>query len=487
MNTADIWHIIEGFKLSFHEEAAKPLTDYKFSESTAIIPIVGPTSKFGGGGTMSTLELREQIRKVANDSLAEQVLLYFDTPGGQVSGNLDFAKDVADLSAAKPTFSFAADLLASAGYEVASQTGKIIGNDSSFIGSIGTMSVLHDTSEMFSRMGVKAIPLTSGGMKGAGMDGVPITEETIQYSQGLIDSMNDQFIEAVAKGRNMDADRVRELADGRLHIAADAARLGLIDEIGSLDEAIEGLVKFSPQQRHFSMYASNGSGNPAGVALPVSRPALMPVSEVTPQGQPALQPAAVATPALPALSPTVQDPVAPTVVAAVPTVPTATPADPRQFATIEDIEAACPHAPADFILAQVKAKATVQQAQTAFIGLMASEVLQLRSAQQVAPVALPPAIQQAPQLVAQPALQAPAMPGNDPVLQDPNQSTWPGNAHSYWMMQVEQERDSLKAAGYNAHEAQKQAVFGVNARYPGLRDEAYAETNAKGPVYAPKR
>ena len=171
--------------------------------------------------------------------------MHVDSPGGEVSGNLDLAGDVRALSEIKPTFTYASDMLASAAYETASQTGRIYSNAGALVGSIGTMSSMIDASELAANMGVKVIPITSGGMKGEGMFGTPVTQEQINYRQGLINSMNNQFIEAVASGRNMDHNQARGLADGRVHMAADAVQLGLIDGVTSLETAISNLQNFT--------------------------------------------------------------------------------------------------------------------------------------------------------------------------------------------------------------------------------------------------
>ena len=78
-------------------------------------------------------------------------------------------------------------------------------------------------------------------MKDAGVMGTPITEEQEAYFQSIIDGLTTQFVNTVARGRTVHASQAREWADGRVHLAADAAALGLIDGIRSLSQAISEL------------------------------------------------------------------------------------------------------------------------------------------------------------------------------------------------------------------------------------------------------
>ena len=136
--------------------------------------------------------------------------------------------DVRNLSQNKPTFAYGSDMMASAAYYVASQAGQVHSNESGFTGSIGVMSTLVDTSKVLQDAGVTVHSVDSGGVKNLGTPGIPITAEHIEYQQQRINQMTNQFIDSVAVGRNMQPNSVRALADGRVHIAADAVQMGLM-------------------------------------------------------------------------------------------------------------------------------------------------------------------------------------------------------------------------------------------------------------------
>jgi ClpP class serine protease len=105
------------------------------------------------------------------------------------------------------------------------------------VGSIGTYTAIEDTSGAYEKSGVKVHVISSGGVKGGGVDGAPVSDAYIEETQKRIDAITDLFVDAVAKGRGLSKSKVKGMADGRIHLAAAAKDMGLIDRIASLDEA----------------------------------------------------------------------------------------------------------------------------------------------------------------------------------------------------------------------------------------------------------
>lgn len=247
---SELWEILPGYVISLTEEGpAASSEDWRQIDGTAIIDVNGPTSKFGGGGTASSMVARAKLRNAIASPEVDSVMLTFDSPGGTVSGTHDFAMDVRNASAIKPTFAYGSDMMASAAYHVASQAGRVFANPSAFVGSIGVVSTLVDASQLAETQGVKVHQVSSGGMKGMGTFGTPITAEHLAYQQDRINQVTDQFIESVAVGRGMQSGAVRSLADGRVHIAADAARLGLIDSVVPFEQSLGILRDYTNWKR----------------------------------------------------------------------------------------------------------------------------------------------------------------------------------------------------------------------------------------------
>jgi protease-4 len=106
------------------------------------------------------------------------------------------------------------------------------------VGSIGTYAVLMDTSEADKKMGYKPVLVTSGGVKGAGADGV-VTPELIESMQKMVNSLTNDFVSTVAAGRKLSFQQAQSLATGEIWTGAEAMTNGLIDTIETASALIE--------------------------------------------------------------------------------------------------------------------------------------------------------------------------------------------------------------------------------------------------------
>jgi signal peptide peptidase SppA len=208
----------------------------------ATISMVGPMmkgdSKFGGTNTLRT---RRAIRSAVADTAVKAVLLHIDSPGGTAAGTEQLANDVRKANTKKPVHAHIEDTGASAAYWVASQARRITATPMSEVGSLGTIAVVEDASEQYGTAGVKVHVISTGPYKGAFTGGVPITEEHLEFLQGLVDGLNKHFLDGVSRGRGMAIGKVRESADGRWFLAAEAQERGLIDAVGTIDDATHSI------------------------------------------------------------------------------------------------------------------------------------------------------------------------------------------------------------------------------------------------------
>jgi protease-4 len=109
-------------------------------------------------------------------------------------------------------------------------------------GSIGVIMSLYNASGLFQMIGVRSDPIKSGANKDLGNPGRPMTPEERQILQGMVMSFYDQFVHVVAEGRHLPEERVRALADGRVYTGLEAHRLGLVDEVGYLEDALQAAL-----------------------------------------------------------------------------------------------------------------------------------------------------------------------------------------------------------------------------------------------------
>ena len=531
-NLRGLWSIMpQHMPSSISTQVSRESGGLQKHENIAFVELRGPLSKDGVFSEVgSTRMFRRQLRQAADDRSVEGVIVLIESPGGHVAGTAEAAADLADLDAIKPVMAFVEDLGGSAAFWIASQATAIHATDSAWVGSIGTFMMLHDFSGMFNDLKIKAIPITTGKFKGAGTMGTEVTAEQIEMFQGLVDQTNEFFIDAVARGRRMHESRVRQVADGRVFLAAEAVELGLIDRVSSLTDSIEAFRSSLTSARSIFAMSSNGQGilaQPVSTQQPVNEPlpqlgenelrrALNIANAMSPlvansqgqQPQQATQPAPTQQNPGAAASTPVADP-QPQASAAPPNAPPAAPAGVSQTpATLEQIKSACPGVGNDFVVAMLERQATVDQAREAYAQALLQENQQLRqqASQPQEPAAnsmqnLPAPTdnsgfarsawtQTAPQpqpqqFVPQPYPGAQGFTGSDqahngPILPDPDDGSSGGaSASDQWYAAVRKEKQILVDKGMHPAAAQPKAVSAADRKNPGLREMHLAECDYK--------
>ena len=227
------------------------------ADGAAVIPVSGVIAKYASmvngvsspRGT-SIEKLTGQLAEARADRLVSSILLYIESPGGSIAGLGDFARQVYETSFEIPVVAFIDDLGASAAYWIASQANYIYANQTAEVGSIGAYTVYLDSSERAKQEGLKFHIFRSGPNKGTGQPGVKITAENQATIQTIVDDYYEIFINAVLRGRAgaIDKEALREAADGRTFIAADAVELGLVDAISTIENVMAASLPDVRQQ-----------------------------------------------------------------------------------------------------------------------------------------------------------------------------------------------------------------------------------------------
>ena len=130
------------------------------------------------------------------------------------------------------------DVGASGGYYVALAADRILAHPTTVTGSIGVLMLTLNASGLLEKIGVSASYVKSGEFKDMGSPFRSIRPEERALFQDLIDRFFGRFVELVARSRKLDEAKVRSFADGRIYTAGEALSLGLIDQIGYLEDAI---------------------------------------------------------------------------------------------------------------------------------------------------------------------------------------------------------------------------------------------------------
>lgn len=231
-------------------EQAELRSQLTVQDGVAVIALHGVLMKHYSSmqESTSTVVARRLVRGAVASRDVGAILLHIDSPGGTVAGMQELAGDIAAASQAKPMIAFCENLCASAAYWAASQAGKIVASPIALVGSIGTYGVIQDFSAAATLKGIKVHVVKAGAHKGAGVPGTEITAEQLAEHQRIVNELNGFFVRGVAAGRGIPLARAEELADGRVHIAAEAQRLGLIDGVQSLDATFTKLAALAQQR-----------------------------------------------------------------------------------------------------------------------------------------------------------------------------------------------------------------------------------------------
>jgi protease-4 len=199
------------------------------------------SSLLGGDGDNPTSLFRERLDAAASDSHVKAVVLRINSPGGAVTASDIMYQEVCRFRAdtGKPVVACMMDVAASGGFYVAMGCDRIFSHPTTVTGSIGVIMSLYNASGLFAMLGVKSDPIKSGPNKDLGNPGRPMTDEERAILQGMVSSFYEQFVTVVVRGRpGVPEERVRALADGRVYTGLEAHKLGLVDEVGYLDDAI---------------------------------------------------------------------------------------------------------------------------------------------------------------------------------------------------------------------------------------------------------
>lgn len=187
-----------------------------------------------------------EIDRLIGDLNNRGMVLYVDSPGGGIFESDELyckVKEYRDITG-RPVYASMASMAASGGYYISTPADKIYANRNCWTGSIGvTIGTIVDVSGFLENYGIKTTTITSGRNKSMGSYFEPLTPEQISIIQSLIDEAYDQFTGIVAEERDMNIEKVKEIADGRIYSAKQALDINLIDAVGTYDDAVADLKR----------------------------------------------------------------------------------------------------------------------------------------------------------------------------------------------------------------------------------------------------
>lgn len=213
------------------------------------------SAKFAFGDKIGVVEVRgvitqsagiiETIHQYEKDQGVKAILLRIDSPGGGVGPSQEIYREVMKIKAKKKVVASMGSVAASGGYYIAAASDRIVANPGTITGSIGVLMEFTNIEELFKKIGIKGVVLKSGEHKDIGSPLREMTADEKKLIQSVIDNVHQQFVEAVAAGRKLDRVKVEQIADGRILTGEQARQLGLVDELGNLQDAIDAAAKLA--------------------------------------------------------------------------------------------------------------------------------------------------------------------------------------------------------------------------------------------------
>ncbi|HHW61750.1 MAG TPA: signal peptide peptidase SppA [Syntrophomonadaceae bacterium] len=183
----------------------------------------------------------KQLEEAFINPEIKAIVLAVDSPGGGVFESDEIYQDIVSLKKKyqKPLIVSMGSMAASGGYYISAPADKIFAHRNTITGSIGVIMSTINYHELTDKLGIRDETFKSGDNKDLLNPMRDITEEERQIMQGIIDESYQYFVDVVAEGRDMKRQEVIKIADGRIYTARQAKELGLIDGIGTLDDAIK--------------------------------------------------------------------------------------------------------------------------------------------------------------------------------------------------------------------------------------------------------
>jgi len=186
----------------------------------------------------------ELVDMAIEDKAIKAVVLRIDSPGGSVQASETMRRALSRLrEAGKPLVVSMAGMAASGGYWIAAEADEIWTSPTTLTGSIGVFGVFPNMADALDNLGIHSDGVGTTAIAGGLRPDRPLPQAAADVLQAGVDHVYATFTGIVAKGRNMPADKVAQLAEGRVWTGADAVRLGLADQLGDLNDAIAAAAR----------------------------------------------------------------------------------------------------------------------------------------------------------------------------------------------------------------------------------------------------
>ena len=195
-------------------------------------------------GQIASDDVCELLRKIKNDDNIKAVVLRINSPGGSSVASDLIAREISLIKETKPVIASFSNVAASGGYYIACLADSIFADRNSITGSIGVFALIPNTGKLYGgTLGLNYESVNSGPQSELWRPDKPLSESQKRIMQKMVDGVYEDFTQIVSRGRNLEINRVKEIAEGKVYSGVQAKEIGLIDGFGGLEYSIQAAAK----------------------------------------------------------------------------------------------------------------------------------------------------------------------------------------------------------------------------------------------------
>lgn len=188
---------------------------------------------------VSSKTIVKDLKDFTDDPMIRAIILRIDSPGGGVAASQEIYEAVKKAREKKKVVVSMGAVAASGGYYIALPADRIVANPSTITGSIGVILEYPVFEELFKKIGIRYEVIKSREHKDIGSPFRTITQEERGLLEGVIKDIYDQFVDVTVENRGLSRDSVFRIADGRILTGRQARELGLVDTLGTFEDAVD--------------------------------------------------------------------------------------------------------------------------------------------------------------------------------------------------------------------------------------------------------
>jgi len=214
--------------------------EIKYSENKIALIYAEGSIVNGQGGLeeIGSDRLVEQLRSVREDEAVKAVVIRLNSPGGSATASDIILRELQLVKAEKPVIISMGNVAASGGYWIATGADYILAESNTITGSIGVFGLLFNVQEVGNNNGLSWDVVKTGNLADMDTNIRPKTEAELAIYQQYVEKIYAMFIDKVSQSRNLPKEKVEEIAQGRVWSGQDAKEIGLVDDFGGLEKAI---------------------------------------------------------------------------------------------------------------------------------------------------------------------------------------------------------------------------------------------------------